>query len=289
MTTAIPLARRLALIVCVIMLASFILPLTALAGPPTPVGAENCVECHEAETAAWQNSSHAIAVNDQGKLVGATCENCHGPYTDEHADNPEDTMLALHIDSSPCQDCHEITYGQWQGSIHAEAGVQCIGCHLSHSQDLRVSSEHLCDSCHREGKFTHTTHSAAHVRCIDCHLSTTAVYNTFDVALASIKQSNSEKTIPSHDFTGALPQDCIESHGDDVHKEDLAISHKPASTSPDGETAKLAAELQNAEQSNRTLMITTPISLGLGIGIGGMMGIVAMLVIGYMCQGKVKE
>jgi hypothetical protein len=52
---------------------------------------------------------------------------------------------------------------------------------------------------------------------------------------------------------------------------------------------ELVAELEAAEQTNQSLRVMTLVSLGLGIGIGGMMGIVFMLVIGYVAQGRAKQ
>jgi hypothetical protein len=46
----------------------------------------------------------------------------------------------------------------------------------------------------------------------------------------------------------------------------------------------LAAKLDDAQQTNKSLMTMAPVSLGLGMGIGGMLGIVFMLVIGYINQ-----
>jgi hypothetical protein len=52
---------------------------------------------------------------------------------------------------------------------------------------------------------------------------------------------------------------------------------------------ELVAELDAAEQANQSLRVMTLVSLGLGIGIGGMMGIVFMLVVGYVVQGRAKQ
>jgi hypothetical protein len=52
---------------------------------------------------------------------------------------------------------------------------------------------------------------------------------------------------------------------------------------------ELVAELEAAEQTNQSLRVMTLVSLGLGIGIGGMMGIIFMLVVGYVVQGRAKQ
>ena len=52
---------------------------------------------------------------------------------------------------------------------------------------------------------------------------------------------------------------------------------------------ELAAQLKAAEQANKSLRIMTLVSLGLGMGIGGMLGIIFMLAVGYVVQGRAKQ
>jgi hypothetical protein len=49
---------------------------------------------------------------------------------------------------------------------------------------------------------------------------------------------------------------------------------------------ELATQLEASEQNNRTLRVMSLVSLGLGIGIGGMLGVIFMLVVGYIVQGR---
>jgi hypothetical protein len=49
------------------------------------------------------------------------------------------------------------------------------------------------------------------------------------------------------------------------------------------------SELEAAEQANKSLKVMTLVSLGLGLGIGGMLGVVFMLVVGYVSQGRAKQ
>ena len=276
--------RQLILLGALTTLLVFILPMAALAGPPAPAGAEPCAECHQEETTAWQDSPHAKAANN-GDTIGATCEGCHGAYVDGH---PGEGTMRLAVDSSVCQDCHLDTFNQWHGSIHAQAGVQCIGCHLSHSQQFRLTDEALCGSCHRERleDFKHTAHGLANVTCIDCHLSSAA-----NVELTNLSaDAGQTMTAPRHDFTTVSSEDCISCHGHDVHTllpaPDQIVDAKVVAMAES--VPELTAKLEAAEQTNQMYQIMTPVSLGIGIGIGGVLGIAFMLVIGYINQRRAK-
>jgi formate-dependent nitrite reductase cytochrome c552 subunit len=251
------------------------------AAPPAPAGAEACVECHVEETEAWQDSVHAHAV--QGKH-GATCEDCHGPYVEDH---PEAGLMQLTMDSSVCEDCHASTFHEWEDSIHAQNGVQCIGCHLSHSQEFRVSDDRLCASCHRDR--LNTVHGSSDVSCIDCHLSSASATNVSFVSGGESGQAGESVhsiQAASHDFTGVVAKDCVGCHGEDVHQQNVSQASPLGTLECEPE---IIAKLENAEQTNRSLMTITPASLGLGMGIGGMLGVITMLVIGYISQGMKKQ
>ena len=189
--------------------------------------------------------------------------------------------MQLTIDSSACEQCHAGTFGQWTDSIHAQNGVQCIGCHLSHSQEFRVSDDGLCASCHRDR--LNTVHSRSDVSCIDCHLSSTSAR---DMAFVSAGESGVGVPAASHDFTGVLAKDCVGCHGEEVHQQ--GISRISAVDGPDCEP-EIIAKLETTQQTNKSLMTMTPVSLGLGMGVGGMLGVIFMLVIGYISQGMMKK
>jgi hypothetical protein len=57
-------------------------------------------------------------------------------------------------------------------------------------------------------------------------------------------------------------------------------------TTTDRATSQLAEQLEEAEQANKSLRVMTFVSLGLGMGMGGMMGVIFMLVVGYVIQGR---
>lgn len=308
-----------------VVLLGLLLPATVLAGPPDPdyQGPEKCAECHSTETEAWQNSPHAQAMADIGESVhlacgdvvetdecsclgchttdfdpiegtyaygGVSCEACHGPYVEGH---PKDGVMHLDVDSSICSDCHVETHQQWQDSLHAQAGVQCIGCHLSHSQDFRLTDEALCGACHRDRleDFAHTAHESSEVDCTDCHLSSATAHET--AALVSIDQSIGRSAAPSHSFTVVSSQACVGCHGQSIHevvaRDDLTQAANVQLLAMADRAPELAAQLKAAEQANKSLRIMTLVSLGLGMGIGGMLGIIFMLVVGYVVQGRAKQ
>lgn len=273
---------RWLLIACLFVWLGFVLPLDAVAAPPAPSGAESCVECHQEETTAWQDSPHAGA----GDEHGATCEGCHGAYVESH---PGEGVMRLAVDSSVCEECHSDTFAQWQGTVHADAGVQCIGCHLSHSQEFRLTDESLCGSCHRERlqDFSHTAHDIANVGCTDCHVSSLSPVDT-ETAGLSVSQA---MRAPSHDFTHVASEDCITCHGPDVHTllpaSDQVVNAQVLDMAE--QVPELTAELEKTRQSNQTLQIMAPVALGIGLGIGGVLGIAFMLVIGYINQRRTNE
>lgn len=308
------------LLLCGSLVALLILGLSAsaLAGPPEPQykGPEQCAACHQPEMEAWQNSAHAQAMTalEQAHELscaegdeqcsdclrchttdfdaaagtfaygGVTCEACHGPYVEGH---PQAGVMQLTVDSSVCQDCHADTFQQWETSSHGEAGVQCIGCHLSHSQEFRLTDEALCGSCHgdRLDDFAHTAHSTAGVGCVDCHASSAP---PAEVAGETVVRA----VAPSHSFI-VSSEACVGCHGESIHEEAWRAPEDPARNvrllAMAESAPELAARLKTVEKTNKSLETMTFVSLGLGIGIGGMMGIVFMLVVGYIIQGRAKK
>lgn len=324
--------KQVLLIGCLVVLVGIFLPAQVLAGPPEPSyeGPEKCAGCHLEETEAWKDSPHAQAMKDinEGLYVACTeqptdtecnclschttdfdpadntyayegveCEACHGPYVEGH---PANGMMQLDVDSSVCSDCHVETYEQWSNSPHSEANVQCIGCHLSHSQEFRLTDEALCGSCHRDQieDFAHTSHDSAEVTCTDCHLSSASSHDTS--ALASVGLSIGGSAAPSHGFTVVSSQACVNCHGQTIHEEISYnnLSEQPQDTSQAANVRLLALaervpelteQLEAVEKTNKTLQIMPFVSLGLGLGAGSLMGIIFMLAFGYITQRRAKE
>jgi hypothetical protein len=273
--------RKPILVICFVLLA-LCWPAVVLAAPPVSSGPDQCIECHETETNAWMASPHAntLASNE----VAATCESCHGEYVEDH---PEAGIMKLTINSDTCADCHADTVGQLQNTVHADAGVECIGCHLSHSQEFRVTDDDRCQSCHRESAqvVTHSAHGLADIGCTDCHVnSVPAPTDDKNVSFISDHLKPAVEA-PDHDFTTVSDASCLGCHTEDAHNGLPALEGERvtqarmvamAESVPD-----LTAKIREAEQNNRSLMIMAPLALGFGIALGiALTGVMAM---GYFC------
>lgn len=263
-------AGRLLPVIGLILLLSLLVPTLALADSPEP-----CAKCHNDETKAWENSPHAKGVTT------VNCEDCHGAYVAGH---PEAGVMQLTVDSSVCEKCHSSTSAQWENTIHAQAGVQCIGCHLSHSQQFRLSDKALCTACHREQ--LDTAHGQADVSCIACHLSPA---NSHEVAAVSATEAKLGVPPANHDFTAVLSKNCVSCHDQVAHRDDTApVSNVQSPVTLECQPG-LMAKLEATQETNKSLQTLTPISLGLGMGIGGTLGIVFMLILGYINQYRVRQ
>lgn len=257
-------------------------PTAARAETLPPDSDKPCAECHEAENEAWEVSPHATALDSLTGHSGATCNDCHGDYIEDH---PRTGVMTLKVDSTVCADCHEETFDQWQGTTHAEADVECTSCHLSHSQTLRLTDEALCVSCHKEpvkDQF-HTAHWVSEVACTGCHLTTPphdTLASTDPTSVVALSNG-----VPSHDFVTVAAQECLDCHRSDV--ETVAILPDEAATAQAmllvnaKRATTLATTLQATESQVRTLGIMTPVALGIGLGLGGFLGIVFMLLLSY--------
>ncbi|MCK6624825.1 MAG: hypothetical protein L6R45_06575 [Anaerolineae bacterium] len=252
----------LALLLC------FFLPTLVLAESP------ECAKCHEDESAAWENSPHANTADG-----AVTCEDCHGAYVKGH---PKKGVMLLGVDSALCQQCHADTHQQWQASSHGQANVQCISCHLSHSQEFRLTDELLCTSCHRADlkDFNHTTHAQADLSCTDCHLSSLPPDSPEAASLA-------EKIPANHSFAVAS-QACLDCHEQRAYQ----TTFRPATNSPNPPNdplPELQARLKSIEQDNQSLKGLSVAGLGIGLGIGGMLGIIFVMVAGRLSYRSEKS
>lgn len=266
-------------------------------GPaPTYKGPDQCAACHPDEARAWQNSTHAKATSavppdaDRACLRCHTtafdasdgtcaykdveCEACHGPYAEGH---PRSTVMKLPSDSSVCQECHAKTYEQWQATPHAALNVQCIGCHDAHGQNLRLAKDQLCTSCHRAKleSFPHSEHDRLGIECTVCHVPVRQSGHA-QLIQASSKGSNA----PDHTFAPPA-ESCVGCHAQG------SVPMTAGETRSDPAQV-LADQLEVAEQENNTLRNLAIVTLGVGLGIGGVLGVVAILLIGYIAQRRGK-
>ena len=286
---------------------SAILPAWAHADSPPPAneGAEKCAACHSTEALAWRNSSHgqrvalgsATDASGADAQVVATCETCHGAYVEGH---PKNGVMQLDADSSVCQQCHAPTFDQWKASAHAQAGLQCIGCHQSHSQDFRLTDEALCIACHRAelGGFSHTSHKTETATCVDCHVSASDPSELGPASTEALAAGGATPT--SHRFARVTSGACVNCH-DRISGTADPAAVSMTETSPHGQPApaadiattallnEAASQIEDLEHSNRSLNRLALGGLGLGMGVGGVMGVVFVLVIGYIIQWRGKQ
>jgi hypothetical protein len=112
---------------------------------------------------------------------------------------------------------------------------------------------------------------------------------TGDLEFASISVSQS-MMVPDHDFIHVSSEDCIRCHGQDAHtllpaRDQIADAQVLALAES---VPKLTEKLEAAETSNEILQIMAPISLGIGLGIGAVLGVAFMIVLGYINQRRSK-
>lgn len=232
--------------------------------------------CHSAERATWEMSTHGQLTVDGAPI--AACETCHGAYTREH---PDGDMIPLDADSSACIECHEPLAHNWEDTIHAEAGVQCIGCHVAHSQDLRLESRTLCESCHRDSLEDplHTAHWLGDVACTDCHM--TDQVQAVGEQIAAADPALAMLAAPRHDFVAVASDNCLDCHAQQVStaadKKDTAFVRRLDIIDAAAEAPALRAQLGQAEQATRTTAFFIPMSLGFGVSLGGLLGIAFVL------------
>jgi len=250
---------------------------------------EICTSCHSEEGDAWKASPHAVAdPNAAGLPGGASCVDCHGPYVRGH---PDTGTIQLSITSELCQSCHTGTYNQWAESVHAQAGVPCTGCHLVHSQTLRLSDETLCLSCHRDtvGDNFHLSHQLSDVTCTECHL---APSTSPSVTTAAGGETVVTIPAPNHDFVATSSERCVACHRQYIGDGQVTTSLAASDMTPAKLVAladrvpELTAKVNAEEAEKRSLAATAVIALGLGIGVGGVLGIIFVLAVGFVVQRR---
>ncbi len=112
--------------------------------------AETCGKCHMKQYNAYMNSTHGIAVYEEGSEEAPDCTGCHGEHSIESSESPESKVFASNI-SHTCSDCHSVEgivgkYGikteqvkTYEESFHGIATkygsktvANCASCHGNH-------------------------------------------------------------------------------------------------------------------------------------------------------------
>jgi formate-dependent nitrite reductase cytochrome c552 subunit len=130
--------------------------------------------------------------------------------------------------------------------------------------------------------FDHTAHSIAGMTCADCHLSP----HSEDTAGGEITLVGGVAA-PDHSFKTAEGS-CAGCHGSNVHQQVVNVDAVQTSATEAVQMTErvrdLALELDDAKQENRSLRAMTVVSLGFGLGIGGVLGIVFVSVVCFLSR-----
>lgn len=300
------------------LLCSLIFPIGVQAAPPRQgyEGPEKCAECHYAETQQWYDSGHAQALLDaensmqlacageggfmdcsclechttafdpvQGTYAhrGVTCEACHGTYLEDH---PANGPMVLSSDSKLCQSCHVDTHAQWAASPHGGAEVGCTSCHQVHSQGLRLEEQDLCDSCHRDQHQgpVHIAHVGKGADCVDCHLSHEYEPDYLEGAETRVMDVVDRPNVASHTFSVSSTEACVS-----CHTEGAGLQQVVYSDAVSERASQLALELDQVQDENRSLKTVSVVALGAGLGVGVLMGVIFVLAVGFIFQGRSRQ
>jgi DmsE family decaheme c-type cytochrome len=181
-----PIPALMGLAVFMIAFMLFI-PISAAAAGAGDDQVQTCAECHDELAAAFKKSAHAV-IDSKGLAghAGAkfSCESCHGDLS-KHLEEAEAGNIFAFKKTDPataktknCLACHNDTHGDYFGSSHAKAAMDCGSCHSIHGKTkpmlLKGSSMKLCWSCHEDvfAKFKlNERHRLAEgiLECTSCH------------------------------------------------------------------------------------------------------------------------
>jgi formate-dependent nitrite reductase cytochrome c552 subunit len=148
-----------------------------------------------------------------------------------------------------------------------------------------LADEELCESCHRD-EAEHWLHHGADVHCVDCH-----IYLPEDSTDSTDVRVGTAAAVPNHSFREAA-EACVVCHGPEIHEQvefgEITTDRTQLATMA-GRARDLAFELEDAKKTNRSLQTMSVVSLGFGLGTGGVLGAIFVLVIGYVAQGRKRQ
>ncbi len=140
---------------------------------------------------SYMDSIHGYALTEEGLLVAANCQSCHGSHNILSHKDPSSPTYKTNIPKT-CGNCHAKIDTEYEAGIHGKALASgdlkapvCTDCHTAHAilqpteAAFRMQSTPICGSCHSD-KFTtyrDTFHSQLGLlggyvetaRCWDCH------------------------------------------------------------------------------------------------------------------------
>lgn len=159
---------------------------TGRPGTHIPVGATNCIGCHN--TTGWTPTKW----NHTQVTVAAQCATCHSGAFPPADGRPANHIPYASLSSTAianCDSCHKGGYTSWNpGRFHANVNVigQCASCHLTSAYGLTAKPSNTlhagvtggCESCHNTSGWTgakvdHSKFTTA-TQCASCHNGSTA-------------------------------------------------------------------------------------------------------------------
>ena len=269
-------------------------------------GPEKCAVCHVEVHQTWESTRHAHAFSspifqkdwselgsqftclechttgydvEQGTYAfeGVTCESCHGPFRQEHPQEP----MPVNPDHELCATCHKTTTDEWLASPHRAAGIECQSCHDPHAQQpLAESITGLCANCHKDsgGSFTHGSHANAGLECSNCHMFTTP--RTEDPIQGLVPTG--------HTFTVGS-EACIGCHQDSVHTRSVILELSgEVETLKDLDTDQLRQRVSEQEQQLGELEARASVRLYTGLAQGAIVGLATGSVAAWIVCRKIE-
>jgi len=139
----------------------------------------------------YVDSIHGSALSQEGLLVAANCQSCHGSHGILSHNDPKSPTYKTNIPKT-CGSCHAAIEADYEHGIHGKAIVRgdlkapvCTDCHTAHAilqpteSAFRMQSTPICGNCHKDKFSTYrdTFHSQLGLlggyvqtaRCWDCH------------------------------------------------------------------------------------------------------------------------
>jgi predicted CXXCH cytochrome family protein len=139
----------------------------------------------------YVDSIHGMALSDEGLLVAANCQSCHGSHGILSHKNPASSSYKTNVPAT-CGKCHAKIEADYEQGVHGKAIAKgdlkapvCSDCHTAHAilqptaSEFRMQSTPICGSCHTDKFSTYrdTFHSqlgslggyVETARCWDCH------------------------------------------------------------------------------------------------------------------------